>query len=151
MLIYYLQCTALSRSSSWPFDHIFSAPTPACLLQLSSWPLFLTLLSPAHSSSCPLLMPFSPPQQDHSCRSKPLHFMCSVQKPRNQKPRNHLAPMSSRSVLNSTPCPVVSSVKYLSASFFVADLAKVNLVLTYTLAAAFWLVLTLSGYLSNVF
>lgn len=95
-------------------------------------PLFHTLLSPAHSSSCPLLMRFSPPRQDHSCRSKPLHFMRSV-----QKSRNHLVPMTSRWVLNSTPCPVVSSFKYLSASLFVADLVKVNLVLTYTPAAAF--------------
>ena len=128
----------------WP--HLLS---PYCCLSSAAFllaPLFLTLLSPAHSSSCPLLTPFSPPGQDHSCRSKPLHFMRSV-----QKPRNHLAPMTSRSVLNSTPCPVVSSVKCLSASLFAADLVKVNLVLTYTLAAAFWLVLTVSGYLSNVF
>lgn len=107
---------------------------PSLFCCLSSWafflaPLFLTLLSPAHFSSCPLLMPFSPPWQDHSFWSKPLHFMHRIQKSQNQKPRNHLAPMTSLSVLNSTPCPVVSSLKYLSTGLFVADLVKVNLFL----------------------
>ena len=63
--------------------------------------------------------------------------MHPIEKSGNQKPRNHLAPMTSLSVLNSTPCPVVSSLNYLWTSLFVADLIKVNLVLTYTLAAAF--------------